>query len=408
MNFLKRFVSIVLCMALSFVICPAFAEECDEYAEAEFGSHNPHKVSDIKESLDIIFDELENELTIFGQVSDSNVAILANELLNLSSATDIDDKKNKRILEDILEKTDELLKDYEDTVPLKQGESITSYDTLDGLVFQIEQTIERNALIGKFEGYDPDFFKSSSVSSYLNESNQQIIDGLTKRAYEVRRTPMIDPDQKSVSDITFSDISPDDWFYDEVMEMTSLGLFTGKGEIIDGVGIFAPNDIMSRAEFMAVVCRMAFPNEDTTPTGSWSTQNIYTGEIKKSEAPWFSGYYNVLNSKGIFRNMDLIFHIYLQLPISREEMAQIATRILQTNGVVLTTVEEFKNFNPEISIPDYDLTSEDYRNAVKVAYIEGILQGIDDSGTFAPDNTLTRAEASAVLYRILIPEARVK
>ena len=74
--------------------------------------------------------------------------------------------------------------------------------------------------------------------------------------------------------------------------------------------------------------------------------------------------------------------------------------------------EAYKNINhiaPGI-LPDIDLCS-DHWGSIYTLYNAGVLTGTNDKGydgVYFPDKTITRAEASTILSRIIIPELRQK
>ena len=91
----------------------------------------------------------------------------------------------------------------------------------------------------------------------------------------------------------------------------------------------------------------------------------------------------------------------LEQPIQRQMMAMISVRALEILGET-----DVKAYNEDY-IPDYSDVGTYYRYYVCNAYGAGIIVG-DENGNFNPKNTLTRAEASTVLYRIIEKSARIK
>ncbi len=86
-------------------------------------------------------------------------------------------------------------------------------------------------------------------------------------------------------------------------------------------------------------------------------------------------------------------------PITREEMAAVLMNCLScamTNAekpIELTTVN-----NNENSFKDADMNAA-YANSVDAAYAYGLVEGMDDD-TFAPKETLTRAQAAVVISKM--------
>ena len=57
------------------------------------------------------------------------------------------------------------------------------------------------------------------------------------------------------------------------------------------------------------------------------------------------------------------------------------------------------------AIPDVDMSS-DYADAAYLLYRAGVLTGSDENGTFNPTSTISRAEAAAIITRIVDPSLR--
>lgn len=193
---------------------------------------------------------------------------------------------------------------------------------------------------------------------------------------------------------TFSDVNTGDWYYETVTEMTEKGLFKGKGN-----NMFCPNDTMTKAEFITVVVRALYPNIDISSD---------TGE------KWWQEAYEVAVEKGLVLENEVASSgsgktalgstkkqvIDLDQPIQRQMMAMIGVRALNALGEI-----DIKAYRDSF-IPDFSSVGTYYRDYVCKAYGAGIIVG-DNNGNFNPQNTLTRAEASTVLYRIIEKSARV-
>ncbi len=91
--------------------------------------------------------------------------------------------------------------------------------------------------------------------------------------------------------------------------------------------------------------------------------------------------------------------------------APLCTRIKYACAVSSAAGEMEKRF-PIESIPDVPRDPTRFApyqiDAVYALYAAGVLNGVDDAGNFAPDKTLTRAEAAAMVARVLNPELRLK
>ena len=187
---------------------------------------------------------------------------------------------------------------------------------------------------------------------------------------------------------SFWDVKPNNWYYDSVMKMTEMGYFAGKGTNANGEATFAPNDTMTRAEFMTVVARILYDEDN----------------LKGIEGDeWWSVYYNALVNGGII-TPDEFSTKDLNQPMSRQEMAMVSMRALNARGEYAW---DFYKYNVEASIPDSKEIGNKYKEYVLEAYSMGILAG-KSGGRFDAKGTLLRSEATTVLYRIVNKSVREK
>lgn len=202
----------------------------------------------------------------------------------------------------------------------------------------------------------------------------------------------------------FTDVNAGDWYYETVTTMTEKGLFVGKGN-----NLFCPNDTMTRGEFITVVVRALYPTADiSSDTGEKWWQGAYEVALEKGilEDDEFITYISAENEFIFYSGTNLstdnnvpLHTIELDTAMQRQEMALISVRALNTMGE--TDIKEYEY------IPDIHKASIIYRDYVSKAYGAGIIVG-DETGKFNPENTLTRAEASTVLYRIIEKSARAE
>ena len=181
------------------------------------------------------------------------------------------------------------------------------------------------------------------------------------------------------TDLSFSDVPSSDWAYPTIMRAVELGLFQGTKEPdTNGVGHFNSSGIMTRAEFLAV-CVRATGNEAA------DFQSPLSGQ-------WYDGYWKKAKDIGIITSSSLSG---FDEPITREEMACYAISTLSEMGEFVHTLTAWGK------IPDIDSVTREYKDTVYAAYSLGILRGVDDIGTFAPQQVLTRAEAATVAIRLV-------
>ena len=151
---------------------------------------------------------------------------------------------------------------------------------------------------------------------------------------------------------------------------------------------FNPEGNMTIAEAVTIAARVH------------SIYNGGDGEFTQSSL-WYQVYvdYAVTNriiSAGTFSNYEKA--------ATRTEMAYIFART--SVPVVLAFNEMNGPENTVNSLPDVS-SATPYQGEIIKLYEAGILTGSGDSGAFHPDSSITRAEAAAIISRVILPDARV-
>lgn len=191
----------------------------------------------------------------------------------------------------------------------------------------------------------------------------------------------------------FTDVSPDDWFYDAVSEVTAAGYFNGTSATT-----FDPQLTMTRAMFVTVLARFDGATVDNSADTTFTdvpTGQYYTGAVAwAAENGLVQGYGG--NAFGTTN------------PITRQDMAVLMTRYIAyyeaKNSVAATTsatgtetthdvVDDPVEFADAASIAAYAT------EAVVECANYGLLIG-DDNGNFRPTSASTRAEAATVISRL--------
>ena len=165
----------------------------------------------------------------------------------------------------------------------------------------------------------------------------------------------------------FADVAGSAWYAATVQTCYEVGLMTGTG-----TG-FAPDQVLTVGEVAAIAARM---NEAITG------DSIY---LVDSTLPWYASYVDYLEKLGV------------EVPdpvkqATRQEFIAMLAAVVPED--MLTPINQIT------ALPD---TAD---AAVLSFYNAGILTGVDDWGTFAPDKTLTRAETAAMVARVARPELR--
>ena len=184
---------------------------------------------------------------------------------------------------------------------------------------------------------------------------------------------------------SFSDVPASYPYYQQVIRAAELGLVNGtKDPDANGVGEFAPNGTMTRAQFITVVMRAVAKDE----------LNEYQGSGKH----WYSNAAELAVDLGILERMDfdgISNAENMNKAITREEMAHILAKA--TNYLGLEAVNKVSTN----SITDWSKVSPNYQQDVLTTYRMGMITGYGYPGNFGAKDTMTRAQACIVLNRLL-------
>lgn len=179
--------------------------------------------------------------------------------------------------------------------------------------------------------------------------------------------------------VKFSDTPDSSWYSDDLKFIS-----TDTRSIIAGYpdGTFRPAAVLTAEQFITMVVRASGYNLTAESGTHWSTPYFLKAiELGYIEADDF---------------------YQPSLPISRGEMASIITRAY----VTVSGAYDFRDgerIKPHIE--DYSLIPNGFKDAVVKVYDMGIITGYPD-GTFGSSRGLTRAEATAVVRRMIDVAAR--
>jgi hypothetical protein len=177
---------------------------------------------------------------------------------------------------------------------------------------------------------------------------------------------------------SFSDISAH-WSKANVEKLAARNIAFGKNS-----GLFAPNDYVTRAEFAVMITRALGITEEEGSMNLEDVQGWYAEDISTAyDAGLING-----RSDGKF---------YPNERIQRKDMAVMIHNALKFVGKDVTV----KNIEGILSVfPDRAEISEYAKESVAVCADAGIILG-RDTKEFDPDENATRAEASAIIERML-------
>ena len=178
----------------------------------------------------------------------------------------------------------------------------------------------------------------------------------------------------------FTDVQIDAWYKDDLNRLMKSGAVKGITQTT-----FEPDSSMTVAQYTKMLlCTM------------YSEEMIQTYYGSKT-GPWYKPYMDfgavVLFSDGLLTAEDA------DRPITRYEMAELLARAYKIYVPANKYQAAVSGANPD-KIADYDSIPQERRKAVLVAYATKMLNGMDDAGTFAGDEGLTRCQACASVVRL--------
>ena len=176
----------------------------------------------------------------------------------------------------------------------------------------------------------------------------------------------------------FADVKKSDWYYDSVKYSYLSGIFNGVSDTS-----FSPNTGMSRGMFVTAFGRML--DIDTAQyTGPAGFTDVKAGAYYAPYVDWASENGIVTGFEdSTFRPDELI---------TREQLCTLIARYTNSAGITLPEVNASPAFKDAGQIAEY---AREYVDACQTA---GLVNG-KDNGSFAPRDTATRAESSAILQR---------
>ena len=174
----------------------------------------------------------------------------------------------------------------------------------------------------------------------------------------------------------FSDVPETHWASEEIWEACRLGIAEGVGG-----GRFAPDQVLTAGAFLAMLGRAVYPADCAEEAGE----------------PWWGPGYDAALKFGLFTPEEF--------PRTEEAMAAPLTRCQTARLLCRTDQSLFGTGFPLVSLPipfcaDYDQIPEAYEYDVSFVYARELMRG-DAAGNFNGESSLTRAEAAAVLLRLL-------
>lgn len=251
------------------------------------------------------------------------------------------------------------------------------------IVVTIGKTISLKANISPINAYEQGVTWSSSNNSIATvDSNGKVtgkkmgnatITATAKDGSGVKGTFVV-----KVSDLNFSDVEPDKWYYNAVKYCSKNYIITGTSSTT-----FAPSDTLLRAMVVTILYRMegepavsgATKFADVKDTSKWYYKAVKWATDKNI----VNGYEN-----GKFGPAD---------PVTRQDLAIILYNYAKYKGKATWQVNDLSSF------PDRNKVSSYALNQVKWAVGAGVITGNEKDKTLNPKGKSTRAEAAAMFEK---------
>ena len=181
--------------------------------------------------------------------------------------------------------------------------------------------------------------------------------------------------ETTVSNVEYSDLSQAEWAREAVDYLTQNNIVNGKGN-----GIFAPNDNMTREECVKIVIGALKLTDESA--------NCDFADVSKER--WSYSFIASANRLGIVTGDGDNFRPTER--ITRQDLAVILYRACEFFNVPSAGNKIL--FDDEKDISAYAKEAVSYLSGV------GVINGMGD-GTFAPKETVTRAQAAKAVYEFL-------
>ena len=191
----------------------------------------------------------------------------------------------------------------------------------------------------------------------------------------------------------FSDLTKDSVFYDNVAALYEYGLSVGKGD-----GTFGLKDSMTVGQIVIFAARL----RSLYRTGDAEAgPNAHGGDVDSSTAVRYLRYLQAEGALGSELDASLTS------PATRAQVAHVLANALPTealpaiNDAAVTEGYASRKFITDVT--EYT----DYYQDILYLYRTGISGGSDATGSYLPDQPITRGAAAAMVTRMVDPALRV-
>ncbi len=189
-------------------------------------------------------------------------------------------------------------------------------------------------------------------------------------------TPSVSTPIEPIPSVGFSDLGGFEWAEKSINKLHNDGVISGKDN-----GIFAPEDSVTRAEFIKMIVLALFETD--------SSANSDFADVDKNS--WSYPYISTAFKMGLVHGNGTGFGTSDN--ITRQDMAVIISRCMEKKNLIPSS-QDSSVFDDDNLISDYA------KGAVALMKVEGIING-KGNNMFAPLDNLTRAEAAVIIMRVI-------
>ena len=191
------------------------------------------------------------------------------------------------------------------------------------------------------------------------------------------------PQAASADGLPFRDVKAGDWFYSSVARVYGEGIIIGLKP-----DAFAPNDRMTRAQLVTIICRLS--GDEFAGLGSGLTFKDTPG------TDWYADYVGWAVREGVVAGYpDGTFKP--NAPVTRAELAAVLARFFKNREIYFAEAPLIAAFTDAEKIADWA------KESVEAIRLCGIISG-DPKGNFNPGSSATRAEIATMITRYLDAE----
>jgi hypothetical protein len=185
------------------------------------------------------------------------------------------------------------------------------------------------------------------------------------------------------ADSGFSDVKSSNWAYTYINQLVEKGGINGYPD-----KTFRPSKTITAAEFVKITVALLDGEKDKPLLGHWATNYMKAAEVLE------------IVPEGMFEKSDW------DKPIPRQKMGVIMERAAENMLDEIVVTDTAKLDSTKAGIKDYDSICKYCKDYIVQAVLRGLINGYTD-GTFKPEQTATRAEASTMIIRLVEPAYRV-